>query len=139
MRWEDAAYCVGLLKAAEFHGATHQAVLPFQVVCGKRLREIRAGRNVIVLYFRKAMEHPLAGIEDKTDTGTMKGLIRLVDRLGPASLSAGVRRDRQHSHGRRGPCARDRAPRAGGAVDQGRADGRATAWLPAGLGSARIV
>ena len=73
MRSEGAAYYVGLLKAAEFHGATHQAVMQFQIVCGKRLREIRAGRNVIVFYFRSAMEHPLAGVEDrKTDTGTMK-------------------------------------------------------------------
>ena len=73
MRWEGAAYYVGLLKAAEAHGATHQAVMQFQVVSGKRLREIRAGRNVIVFYFRKVMEHSLAGVEDrKTDTGTMK-------------------------------------------------------------------
>ena len=73
MRSEGAAYYVGLLKAAEFHGATHQAVMQFQIVCGKRLRAIRAGRNVIVFYFRSAMEHPLAGVEDrKTDTGTMK-------------------------------------------------------------------
>lgn len=73
MRWEGAGYYVGLLKAAEFHGATHQAVMQFQVLSGKRLREIRAGRNVIAFYFRKAMEHPLAGVEDrKTDTGTMK-------------------------------------------------------------------
>ncbi|MCY4014538.1 MAG: hypothetical protein OXG82_17695 [Gammaproteobacteria bacterium] len=73
MRREDAPYYVGLLKAAEFHGATHQGVMQFQVVCGKRLREIRAGRSVIIFYFRKAMDHPLAGVDDrKTDTGTMK-------------------------------------------------------------------
>ena len=73
MRREGAAYYVGLLKAAEFHGATHQAVMQFQVVCGKRLRDIRAGRSVIVFYFRRKMGNPLAGVEDrKTDTGTMK-------------------------------------------------------------------
>ena len=47
--------------------------MQFQVVCGKRLREIRAGRNVIAFYFRRAMEHPFAGVEErKADTGTMK-------------------------------------------------------------------
>ena len=73
MRWEDEAYYVALLKAAELRGATHQAVMQSQVACGKRLPEIRAGRNLIVFYFRRAMSAPLAGVEDrKTDTGTMK-------------------------------------------------------------------
>ena len=73
MRREGHAYYVGLLKAAELHGATHQAVMEFQVVAAKRLPKIRAGRSVIVFYFRKDMEAVTAGIEDrKTDTGTMK-------------------------------------------------------------------
>ena len=70
---EGRPYYVGLLKAAELHGATHQAVMEFQVVSNKRLPKIRAGRNLIVFYFRKEMEAVTAGIEDrKTDTGTMK-------------------------------------------------------------------
>ena len=73
MRREGQGYYVGLLKAAEFHGATHQAVMEFQVVAGKRLAQIRAGRNLIVFYFRRDMAAAAAGIEDhKTDTGTMK-------------------------------------------------------------------
>ena len=73
MQREGQAYYVGLLKAAELHGATHQAVMEFQVVTAKRLPRIRAGRNLIVFYFRKDMEAVTAGIEDrKTDTGTMK-------------------------------------------------------------------
>ena len=73
MRREGQAYYVGLLKAAELHGATHQAVMEFQVVTAKRLPRIRAGRSMIVFYFRKDMEAVTAGIEDrKTDTGTMK-------------------------------------------------------------------
>ena len=73
MRHERQAYYVGLLKAAELHGATHQAVMEFQVISAKRLPKIRAGRNLIVFYFRKDMEAVKAGIEDrKTDTGTMK-------------------------------------------------------------------
>jgi len=73
MRYERQAYYVGLLKAAELHGATHQAVMEFQVVSSKRLPKIRAGRNLIVFYFRKDMNAVAVGIEDrKTDTGTMK-------------------------------------------------------------------
>jgi len=73
MRHEGQAYYVGLLKAAELHGATHQAVMEFQVLTAKRLPKIRAGRNLIVFYFRKDMDAVTAVIEDrKTDTGTMK-------------------------------------------------------------------
>ncbi len=73
MRHIGEPYYVGLLKAAELHGATHQAVMEFQVVTGKRLPKIRAGRNLIVFYYRKNMAVVTAGIEDrKTDTGTMR-------------------------------------------------------------------
>jgi predicted transcriptional regulator of viral defense system len=67
------AYYVGLLKAAELHGATHQAVMEFQVVTARRLPKIHAGRNLIVFYYRKDMNGVAAGIENrKTDTGTMR-------------------------------------------------------------------
>jgi predicted transcriptional regulator of viral defense system len=57
MRHEQQPYYVGLLKAAELHGATHQAVMEFQVVAPKRLPKIKVA----------------TGIEDrKTDTGTMR-------------------------------------------------------------------
>lgn len=73
MRHEQQPYYVGLLKAAELHGATHQAVMEFQVVAAKRLPKIRAGRNLIVFYYRKDMGAVATGIEDrKTDTGMMK-------------------------------------------------------------------
>ena len=72
MRDEGHSYYVGLLKAAELHGATHQAVMEFQVISAKRLPKIRAGRNLIVFYYRKDMEAVTAGTEGrKTDTGTM--------------------------------------------------------------------
>ena len=72
MRHEGQAYYVGLLKAAELHGATHQAVMEFQVMSAKRLPKIRAGRNLIAFYFRKNLEAVTAATENrKTDTGTM--------------------------------------------------------------------
>ena len=73
MRHEGQTYYVGLLKAAEFHGATHQAIMEFQVISAKRAPRIRAGRSLIVFYFRKDVEAVMAGVEgQKTDTGTMK-------------------------------------------------------------------
>lgn len=72
MRYVDQAYYVGLLKAAELHGATHQAVMEFQVVTAKRLPRMRVGRSLIVFYFRKDVKAVRAGIEErKTDTGKM--------------------------------------------------------------------
>ena len=73
MRHEGRPYYVGLLKAAELHGATHQAVMEFQVVTDKRLPAIRAGRSAIAFYYRKDMEAVSPGVEDhKTDTGRMR-------------------------------------------------------------------
>lgn len=62
-----------MLKAAELHGATHQAVMEFQIVTAKRLPDIRVGRGRIVFYYRKDMTAVEGGIEShKTDTGTMR-------------------------------------------------------------------
>lgn len=73
MRHEGRLYYVGLLKAAELHGATHQAVMEFQVVTNRQLPKIRAGRSWITFHFRKNLESLRDGIvERKTDTGTMK-------------------------------------------------------------------
>ena len=67
------SYYVGLLKAAELHGTTHQAVMEFQIVTAKRLPVIRAGRSLIIFHYRKDIDAISAGIEDrKTDTGKMK-------------------------------------------------------------------
>lgn len=73
MRHEGRPYYVGLLKAAELHGATHQAVMEFQVITDKRLPRIAAGRSTLSFYYRKDMSALAAGIADhKTDTGRMK-------------------------------------------------------------------
>lgn len=73
MRHEQQPYYVALLKAAELHGATHQAVMEFQIVTPKRMPKIKAGRNLIVFYYRKDIATVESGIEHrKTDTGEMK-------------------------------------------------------------------
>ena len=94
MRHEGHSYYVGLLKAAELHGATHQAVMEFQVISGTRLPKIRAGRNLIVFYFRKNVEAVTPGIEArKTDTGTMKissAALTVLDLLRYPQASGGI-------------------------------------------------
>jgi predicted transcriptional regulator of viral defense system len=73
MRFEEEPYYVALLKAAELHGATHQAVMEFQVITAKRFANIRAGRSVIAFYYRKDMDAIARGLEKhKTDTGSMQ-------------------------------------------------------------------
>src|SRR6266545_4030127 len=73
MRHEGRPYYVGLLKAAELHGATHQAVMEFQVVTSKRMPKIRAGRSIISFFYRKDMERVADAVAlHKTDTGSMK-------------------------------------------------------------------
>jgi predicted transcriptional regulator of viral defense system len=73
MRHESCPYYVGLLKAAELHGATHQAVNEFQVVAAKRLPKMQVGRSSISFHYRKEIEALAGGIVDhKTDTGSMK-------------------------------------------------------------------
>lgn len=72
MRHEEAPYYVALLKAAEMHGATHQAVMEFQVITAKRIPQIRAGRNLIAFYYRKDMKAISHGLEKrKIDTGSL--------------------------------------------------------------------
>ena len=73
MQHESCPYYVGLLKAAELHGATHQAVNEFQVVAERRLPQMQAGRSSISFYYRKDIKKVLSGVVDhKTDTGLMK-------------------------------------------------------------------
>lgn len=73
MRDEKRPYYVGLLSAAAAHGASHQAVMEFQVVTDKLLSDIEAGRSRITFSFRKDMGGVSAGIEErKTPSGYMK-------------------------------------------------------------------
>jgi predicted transcriptional regulator of viral defense system len=73
MRHESCPYYIGLLKAAEIHGATHQAVLEFQIIAEKRMPNIQAGRSLLSFYYRKRIAPVSQAIADhKTDTGSMK-------------------------------------------------------------------
>jgi predicted transcriptional regulator of viral defense system len=73
MRHEGHPYYVALLSAAQLHGATHQAVMAFQVVTDKRMPKIRAGRSIISFVYRRDMATIADTLVDqKTDTGHMK-------------------------------------------------------------------
>lgn len=73
MQHAGRPYYVGLLKAAELHGASHQAVMEFQVVIDRQWKPIRAGRSKIAFYFRRDLSTVEPGIERrKTDTGSMR-------------------------------------------------------------------
>lgn len=73
MRFLGRPYYVGLLKAAELHGAAHQAVMEFQVVTDRQLRPIVAGRSRIVFYVRKSLDAVRSGIQShKTEAGQMQ-------------------------------------------------------------------
>lgn len=94
MHFEDVTYYVGLLKAAELHGATHQAVMSFQIVTNKRFPKIRLGRNALTFSYRKDISSLSDGIEDrKTDTGKMKiasAALTALDLLRYPNASAGL-------------------------------------------------
>src|SRR5262249_42581727 len=73
MKHEGHAYYIGLLTAAELHGATHQAVMQFQIVTDKRMPKIRAGRSILSFFYRRDMEAVSSALIDhKTDTGRVK-------------------------------------------------------------------
>ena len=73
MRFEGRDYYVGLLKASELHGSSHQAVMEFHVVTEKQFPQIQAGRSMIAFHYRKDLSGIRGGVEEhKTDAGHMK-------------------------------------------------------------------
>ena len=66
-------YYAGLLYAAALHGASHQAVMEFQVVTNARLPMKVVGRSSIVFYYRRNMETVADAVEERRmDAGTVK-------------------------------------------------------------------
>ena len=73
MRREGQPYYVGLLKAAELHGASHQAVMEFQIVTPARLPKLHVGRTLITFHYRRSLEKLESAIMPRqTDTGSMR-------------------------------------------------------------------
>ena len=73
MKYEERSYYVSLLKAAELHGASHQAVMEFQVMTDKRMPTIKAGRSIISFYYRKNLDAFNNAIDQyPSDAGPMR-------------------------------------------------------------------
>lgn len=70
MREIGVPYYIGLLSAASFHGASHQAVQVFQVMANKRLKPIFLGRTKVVFYYNKALQE-VSTQQLKTDRGPL--------------------------------------------------------------------
>lgn len=68
--WQSNYY-VGLLSAAEIHGAAHQRPQEFQVMCDRAHRMIDIGRHRI-RFFKKWNLSEVPTIQQKTPTGFMK-------------------------------------------------------------------
>jgi predicted transcriptional regulator of viral defense system len=77
MKHQGIDYRIGLLQAAAFHGATHQAAMVFQVVVPRQLRDFEIGRHRLEFLYQapKAFEHvnmPEYLGQIKSDTGFAK-------------------------------------------------------------------
>lgn len=68
MKFLDQPYYVGLLSAASFHEATHQAVMELQVVTTKPLKLLRVGKNRIRFIVNKYTKQ-IPTIDIKTPQG----------------------------------------------------------------------
>ncbi len=71
MRFHGVSYYVGLLSAAEIHGAAHQRPQEFQVVASKQLRPIAVGRNRIRFFLKRDLDGSAAQLV-KNSSGQMR-------------------------------------------------------------------
>jgi predicted transcriptional regulator of viral defense system len=98
MRLHHTTYYVGLLSAAEIHGAAHQRPQEFQVFAGAQLRPVVVGRNRIRFFMKKDLARTPVQLV-KTTSGRMRvstpeatvlDLVRFYDRVGHLSHVATV-------------------------------------------------
>ena len=77
MKFLEVDYRISLLRAAAFHGASHQAAMVFQVIAPRQLRDIEIGRQRIEFLFQSPQafakaNHPECLAQLKTDAGFAK-------------------------------------------------------------------
>jgi predicted transcriptional regulator of viral defense system len=77
MAYLDADYRISLLRAAAFHGSSHQAVMVFQVIAPKQLKPIAVGRQRIQFVYQEPRVFAKANRPEwldrlKNDTGFAK-------------------------------------------------------------------
>ncbi len=64
LNYLELDYRISLLRAAAFHGASHQAAMVFQVIVPKQLRTIEIGRHRIHSFIKlpKSLPRPISQI-----------------------------------------------------------------------------
>jgi predicted transcriptional regulator of viral defense system len=77
MKFLEVDYRISLLRAAAFHGASHQAAMVFQVIAPQQLRDIEIGRQRIEFLFQSPRAFAKANRPEwlaqlKTDAGFAK-------------------------------------------------------------------
>lgn len=68
MAYLEQPYYVGLLSAAEYHGAAHQKPMTFQVVTNKPIRDVQCKRVKIKFFVKKNIDFSLIE-QKKSQTG----------------------------------------------------------------------
>lgn len=74
MKYQGIDYRISLLRAAAFHGASHQAAMVFQVVAPRQLRDFELGRHRLEFVYQSpaafsALNQPTQLAQLKTDAG----------------------------------------------------------------------
>lgn len=77
MNYQGLDYRISLLRAAAFHGASHQAAMVFQVIVPKQLRDFEIGRHRLLFHYQTPKVFALINQSDyldeiKSDTGFAK-------------------------------------------------------------------
>ena len=77
MKYKELDYRISLLRAAAFHGSSHQAAMVFQVVVPKQLRDFEIGRHRLQFLYQTPksfarINQPGYLDEIKSDTGFAK-------------------------------------------------------------------
>ena len=98
MKYHGQPYYVGILTAAAFHGAAHQAPQEFQVVTNKPIRQLQVGRARIHFLCKKEVERtptqplrtPYGDIPITTPEATAFDLLKYIHRAGGLSNVATV-------------------------------------------------
>ena len=98
MKFEQAAYYLGLLSAAALHGAGHEQPQEFQLVTDRQLRPATAGRNRLRFFLKRDLARTPTEPQ-RTETGTLRvstpeatalDLVRYAENLGGPSAVASV-------------------------------------------------
>lgn len=77
MKYQGLDYRISLLRAAAFHGSSHQAAMVFQVVVPKQLRDFEIGRHRLQFLYQTpetfaSVNHPFGLDRMKSDAGFAK-------------------------------------------------------------------